>query len=39
MFISLCEFFVILEYDEMNYNLTSRVFYNGFWSVDFGYMK
>ncbi len=24
----LCEFFVMLDYDEMNYNLVSRVFYN-----------
>jgi len=29
--------FVVLEYDEMNYNL--RGFYNVFWSVDSGYMK
>jgi hypothetical protein len=34
----LCEFFVVLNYDEMNYNLVSRVFYNVFWSVDFSYM-
>jgi hypothetical protein len=27
MFILLCEFFVVLEYDEMNCNIVSRVFY------------
>jgi hypothetical protein len=26
MFIFLCEFFVVLKYDEMNYNLVLRVF-------------
>jgi hypothetical protein len=30
MFILLREFFVVSEYDEMNYNLVSRVFYNVF---------
>jgi len=30
MFISLGEFFVVLEYDEMNCNLVSGVFYNVF---------
>jgi hypothetical protein len=30
---------VILEYDEMNYNLASRVLYNVFLSVDSSYMK
>jgi len=26
MFISLCEFFVVLDYDEMNYNIVFGVF-------------
>jgi hypothetical protein len=26
----LCEFFIVLDYDEMNYNIVSRVFYNVF---------
>ncbi len=26
----LCEFFVILDYDEMNCNIVSRIFYNVF---------
>jgi len=39
MFISLCEFFVVLEYDEMNCNIVFRVFYNVLWSVEFGSMK
>ncbi len=39
MFILLCEFFIISKYDEMNYNLASRVFYNVFLSVDSSYMK
>jgi hypothetical protein len=26
----LCEFFVVLDYDEMNYNLVSKVCYNVF---------
>jgi len=30
MFILLREFFVVLEYDEMNYDITYGVFYNGF---------
>jgi hypothetical protein len=28
MFISLCDFSVVLEYDEMNSNIVFRVFYN-----------
>jgi hypothetical protein len=39
MFILLCEFFVILECDEMNCDLVSGFFYNVFWNVDFGYME
>jgi hypothetical protein len=39
MFILLCEFFVVLEYDEMNYNLVFGVFYYVSWSTYFGYMK
>jgi hypothetical protein len=39
MFILLREFFVVLEYHEMNYNLVSGVFYNVFSNLDFGYMK
>ncbi len=35
----LFEFFVVLDYDEMNCNLVSRVLYNVFWSEDFGYMQ
>jgi hypothetical protein len=35
----LCEFFVMLDYDEMNCNLVFRVFYNAFWNVDFGCMQ
>jgi hypothetical protein len=30
MFILLCEFYLLLEYDEMNCNIVSRVFYNVF---------
>jgi hypothetical protein len=32
----LCEFSIVSYYDEMNYNVISRVFYNVLWSVDFG---
>jgi hypothetical protein len=39
MFILLCEFYVVLEYDEMNCNLVSRVFYNVFWNADSSYMQ
>jgi hypothetical protein len=39
MFISLCEFSIVWKYDEMNYNLVSRVIYNVFWSADSSYMK
>jgi hypothetical protein len=35
----LCEFFVVLNYDEMNCNIVSGVFYNVLWSVDSGYMQ
>jgi hypothetical protein len=35
----LCEFFIVLDYDEMNYNLVSGVFYNVFSSVDSSYMQ
>jgi hypothetical protein len=35
----LCEFFVMLDYDEMNCNLNSGVFYNIFWSANFGYLQ
>jgi hypothetical protein len=39
MFVLLCEFSLVSKYDEMNCNIVSGVFYNIFWSVDFGYMK
>jgi hypothetical protein len=39
MFILLCEFSIVSEYDEMNCNIVSGVFYNVFWGVDSGYMK
>jgi hypothetical protein len=35
----LCKFSVVLDYDEMNCNLVSGVFYNVFWNVDSGYMQ
>jgi hypothetical protein len=35
----LCDFFVVSEYDEMNCDLVSGVFYNVFWSANFGYMQ
>jgi len=38
MFIFLCEFSVALDYDEMNCNFVSGVFYNVFWSAEFSYM-
>jgi hypothetical protein len=34
-----CVNFVVSNYDEMNYNLVSIVFYDVFWSADFGYMQ
>ncbi len=37
MFISLCEFFAIYKYDEMNCNLVFWIFYNVFWSANYGY--
>jgi hypothetical protein len=39
MFILLCDFFVILEYDEMNYNFVSGFLYIVFKIIDLGYMK
>jgi hypothetical protein len=39
MFKLLCEFVVVLEYDEMNLNFVFGVVYNVLWSVDFGSMK
>ncbi len=35
----LCEFSMVLNYDEMNCKIVSGVFYNVLWSVDFGYMQ
>jgi hypothetical protein len=35
----LCEIFVMLHYDEMNYNLVFGVFYDVFWSVNYGYIQ
>jgi len=35
----LCEYFEVLDYDEMNCNIVSGVFYNVFWSAIFGYMQ
>jgi hypothetical protein len=35
----LCEFFVVLDYDEMNCNIVSRVFYNVLSSVNSSYMQ
>jgi hypothetical protein len=35
----LCEFFTVLDYDEMNYNIVYVVFYNVFWHAYFSYMK
>ncbi len=35
----LCEFSIMLNYDEMNYTIVFRVIYNVFWSADSGYMK
>jgi hypothetical protein len=34
----LCEFFIISDYDEMNCNLVSGVFYNVLWSAKFSYI-
>jgi hypothetical protein len=39
MFRLLCEFAVILEYDKMNCNLVSGVFYNVFQGVGSSYMN
>jgi hypothetical protein len=39
VFISLCEFSIVSEYDEMNCNVVSGVFYNVFWSAYSNYMK
>jgi hypothetical protein len=30
-----CEFFVVLDYDEMNCNFVFKVFYNVLWSANF----
>jgi hypothetical protein len=35
----LCEFFVVLDYDEMNCIFISRVFYIVFWSANSDYMQ
>ncbi len=35
----LCEFFVVLDYDEMNFKKKFGVFYNVFWSANSGYMQ
>jgi hypothetical protein len=34
-----CEFFVVLDYDEMNCNIVSRVFHNVFWNADSSYIQ
>jgi hypothetical protein len=34
----LCEFSLVLDYDEMNYDLVSKVFYNVFRSANCVYM-
>ncbi len=39
LFISLYEFFVVSENDEMNCNLVFGVFYNVFKNANSGYMK
>jgi hypothetical protein len=36
MFILLCELFVVSEYDEMNCDFVSGIFYSVFWKIDFG---
>jgi hypothetical protein len=36
MFRLLCEFAIVLEYDEMNCNFVSGVLYNVLWDADFG---
>jgi hypothetical protein len=35
----LCGFLVVLNYDEMNYNLVSGIFYNVLWSAESSYMQ
>jgi hypothetical protein len=35
----LCEFSIVLGYDEMNCNIIFGIFYNVFWSENFGYMQ
>jgi hypothetical protein len=35
-FVLLCGLFVVLEYDEMNCDFVFWVFYNVFWSANFG---
>jgi hypothetical protein len=39
MFILLCEFSTVLDYDEMNYNIVSGVLYKVFWSADSDFMQ
>jgi hypothetical protein len=39
IFIFWCEFSVVVDYDEMNCNFVSEVFYNVFWGVDSSYMQ
>jgi hypothetical protein len=39
MFILLCEFFVVSEDDEMNYDIVFAIFYNVFLGANFGYMQ
>jgi hypothetical protein len=35
----LCGFPIVLDDDEMNCNIVSRIFYNVFWNANFGYMQ
>jgi len=35
----LCEFSIVLDYDEMSCNLVFGICYNIFWIIDFGYMQ
>jgi hypothetical protein len=39
MFKLMCEFVVVSEYDEINYNYVFGVFYNVLWGADSGSMK
>ncbi len=36
---SFVEFFILSNYDEINYNIVSEVFYNVFWSANSGSMQ